>query len=81
METRKPLSPVSSSYNTSMMSSPSQLEESEQKVAELQKQNIQDSVRGDVFVEIDLNGKYVCLKSEKVILFVFGSLWVYEPVY
>ncbi|XP_042257956.1 lamin-B2-like [Thunnus maccoyii] len=73
MEARKPFSSVSSSYNTSMMSSPSQLEASQQKVAELQKQNIsyttiQRSVRGDIFVEVvDLNGEYVSLinKSDK----------------
>ncbi|XP_044198145.1 lamin-A-like [Thunnus albacares] len=68
-ETRKPLILVSSSYNTLMMSSPSQLEASQQKVAELQKQNscttIQRSVRGDIFVEeVDLNGKYVRLSNK-----------------
>ncbi|XP_042257676.1 butyrophilin subfamily 3 member A2-like isoform X2 [Thunnus maccoyii] len=47
-----------------------ELKASEQKVAELQKQNIscatiQRSVRGDVFVEeVDLNGKYVCLSNK-----------------
>ncbi|XP_067435881.1 butyrophilin subfamily 2 member A2-like [Thunnus thynnus] len=46
-----------------------ELEASQQKVAELQKQNsyttIQRSVRGDVFVEeVDLNGKYVRLSNK-----------------